>query len=292
MKTRNLLLLILLLSLLLSGCEWGDSAREDVDGLSESDKVLTQVAETVSAQLTLAFELQPTDTATATPLPAGTATSTATATATLLASATAVSNQGFNPGVSACDEAAFVADVSIPDNTVFTPGTEFTKIWRLSNVGTCTWTADYKAVFSSGDAMSAGATHNLSASTVAPGQTVDVSINMTAPDTPGDYIGNWVLRNADGQKFGIGKNIGPFYVKIKVAIQGSATATPTVTGTPPTATPTATATKTSTAGPTATATLLTPTATVSIPTATATSLVTVSTATPLNTPAGSYPTNP
>jgi hypothetical protein len=38
------------------------------------------------------------------------------------------------------DIAAFVADVTIPDNTVMAPNQPFTKTWRLRNDGTCTWT--------------------------------------------------------------------------------------------------------------------------------------------------------
>ena len=260
MKKIKIFLIFMLITLLLTGCEWWAS-----DGNGEetnSELVFTQVAQTVMAQLTLTAEAQPSQTATPTATETPTATATSTSTATALPSPT--SNQsGFNPGVtSSCDEAAFVADVTIPDNTVFTPGTQFTKIWKLSNVGTCAWTSEYKAVFSSGDAMSAAATHNVTANTVANGQTVDISINMTAPLTPGEYIGNWVLRNASGQLFGIGKNIGPFYVKIVVAAQGTGTATSTVTGS------TATPAPTNTPGPTSTATTV-PSAT-SVPSATPT----------------------
>ncbi|HEY77099.1 MAG TPA: hypothetical protein G4O00_13155, partial [Thermoflexia bacterium] len=33
---------------------------------------------------------------------------------------------------------AFVADVTVPDNSTFPPNTPFTKTWRLRNTGTCT----------------------------------------------------------------------------------------------------------------------------------------------------------
>jgi hypothetical protein len=42
--------------------------------------------------------------------------------------------------VSRCDAAAFVSDVTYPDGSDVTLGSTFTKIWRLKNVGTCTWT--------------------------------------------------------------------------------------------------------------------------------------------------------
>src|SRR5215204_1683580 len=39
-----------------------------------------------------------------------------------------------------CDAAAFITDVTYPDGTSLGVGVSFTKIWRIKNVGTCTWT--------------------------------------------------------------------------------------------------------------------------------------------------------
>jgi hypothetical protein len=102
-----------------------------------------------------------------------------------------------------CDVAQFIADVTIPDGTSLTPGATYLKTWRLMNAGTCTWTASYSAVFSGGDQMGAPAVVNLPSS-VAPGATVDISVNITAPSAPGHYRGNWKLRNATGGLFGVG----------------------------------------------------------------------------------------
>src|SRR5258706_10212245 len=60
-----------------------------------------------------------------------------------------------------CDWAAYVKDVTIPDGTIFAPGAQFTKTWRLQNIGTCTWTSSYTLVFSSGDSISGPATANV-----------------------------------------------------------------------------------------------------------------------------------
>ncbi len=52
---------------------------------------------------------------------------------------------------------------------------------------------------------------------VAPGQTVDVSVNMTAPNTAGNYIGYWKFKNPTGVLFGIGYYANnPWWVQIKV----------------------------------------------------------------------------
>ena len=38
---------------------------------------------------------------------------------------------------SSCDKAQFIADVTVRDGTIMSPGQTFTKTWRLKNVGTC-----------------------------------------------------------------------------------------------------------------------------------------------------------
>jgi hypothetical protein len=102
-----------------------------------------------------------------------------------------------------CDWAQFVTDVTVPDGTIFQPGATFTKTWRLKNIGTCTWTTSYSMVFVSGTQM--GSTTSVSMpGNVAPGQTVDVSVPMTAPNTAGNYTGYWKFKNPSGVLFGIG----------------------------------------------------------------------------------------
>ncbi len=135
---------------------------------------------------------------------------------------------------SGCDRAAFVADVNVPDGTVFAPNASFTKTWRLKNTGTCTWTSSYKLVFVSGAQMGGLAEVPLT-STVAPNTTVDLSVVLTAPATAGTYRGYWQLKNAAGALFGIGPaGDMPFWVEIVVSSGGS-TVTPaptSATGTP------------------------------------------------------------
>ncbi|MFT3891417.1 MAG: NBR1-Ig-like domain-containing protein [Anaerolineales bacterium] len=120
------------------------------------------------------------------------------------------------PVPSACDKATFVSDITIQDGTTFAPNTPFTKTWRLKNSGTCTWTNAYKLVFQSGEQMSGPASINLTNS-IAPDQTVDISVNLAAPATAGHYRGYWMLSNASGALFGIGANSNePFWADIAV----------------------------------------------------------------------------
>jgi len=104
-----------------------------------------------------------------------------------------------------CNRASFVADVSIPDGTALGPGSSFVKTWRISNSGSCTWNTNYKLIFSSGSLLSAPSSLNLSNS-VAPGQTVDISVNMVAPANYGTYTGYWMLESDQGAVFGVGLN--------------------------------------------------------------------------------------
>ena len=91
----------------------------------------------------------------------------------------------------------------MPDGTTFAPGTSFTKTWRFKNVGTCTWSTSYAVVFDSGDKMGGPDLVNMP-KTVAPGQTVDVSVSLTAPDAAASYRGYWKFQNASGVRFGLG----------------------------------------------------------------------------------------
>src|SRR5215211_8277531 len=114
------------------------------------------------------------------------------------------------------DRAQFVSDVTVPDGTRYDPGATFTKTWRLRNVGTCTWTTSYTMVFDSGAQMGSTASVAMPSS-VPPGQNVDLSVNMTAPNAAGHYIGYWKFKNANGVTFGIGVNANrSWWVEINV----------------------------------------------------------------------------
>ena len=101
--------------------------------------------------------------------------------------------------------ASFVSDVTIADGSYIAPGNTFIKTWRIRNNGTTTWTTNYKLVFVSGTQMAAVSAVNLPY-TVAPGQTVDISVQMTAPTEAGSYKSEWMLVNESGTRFGVGSN--------------------------------------------------------------------------------------
>ena len=137
-----------------------------------------------------------------------------------------------------CDQAAAAypkIDITIDDDTEMTPGESFVKTWRVVNSGTCTWTPGYAVVFFSGEQMDAPASQPLNVS-VAPDQSVDISVDMVAPSAAGSYQGNWKIRNAEGLLFGIGPGgESPFWVRIVVVETATETPIPSPTFTPTTA---------------------------------------------------------
>jgi inhibitor of cysteine peptidase len=112
------------------------------------------------------------------------------------------------------DAANFIADVTVLDNEVLPPSIEFTKTWRLENAGTCTWNSDYQLVFVAGDQMGGPASIPLPGEVV-PTDTVDLSVNLIAPEADGTYRGDWALRNDIGELFGIPGNL-EFWALIEV----------------------------------------------------------------------------
>jgi hypothetical protein len=135
--------------------------------------------------------------------------------------ATASPTATVTPAAIPCDRAGFVSDVTVPDGTDFAPGATVTKTWRLRNDGSCTWTSGYALVFDHGDSMGAPASQQLTTGTVAPGQTIDVTVTLTAPAAEGTYRGYFQLRNPSGVVFGIGASADvAFWVEIEVIPPG------------------------------------------------------------------------
>lgn len=97
---------------------------------------------------------------------------------------------------------AFVQDVTVPDDTIFAPGDMFEKTWQLRNSGTCPWTTDYSLIFAGGDDLSSPVSVPL-ASPVVPGQTVNVTVPLEAPEELGTYRSDFVMADAAGNPFGV-----------------------------------------------------------------------------------------
>lgn len=192
MKPRNIQTFLLPLILFVSFACNMPASQSNVE-----DLLLTQVAQTLTASA-------PSSTPTLAVSPTVTSTPLVTVT----------------PSLTPCNMASFIADVTTPDDTAIKVSTGFTKIWRLKNVGSCTWTSGYQLVFDSGDLMGGPASQQLTAGTVAPGQTLDISVNLTSPAAAGTYKGNWKIREPGGATFGL--STGAFWVQIKATTEAAA----------------------------------------------------------------------
>ncbi|MEI7903540.1 MAG: NBR1-Ig-like domain-containing protein, partial [bacterium] len=105
--------------------------------------------------------------------------------------------------------ASFGDDITIPDGTRLAPGARFTKIWRVRSNGCAAWPFGSSWVFVSGERL--GAPASVPMSSVRPGSTADVSVEMVAPSAPGTYRGVWRMQDDRGRPFG-----DPLWVEIVV----------------------------------------------------------------------------
>lgn len=236
-KTAQPLILVALLSLalILSACGPSKVQTPTVN----PEELLTQAAGTVVVQLTQNAALTPSPAPSSTPAPTNTQAPTATVALATQPPAATNTPAPNNPAQTA-DSGSFVADVTIPDGTGAAPGIQFEKTWRIKNTGTTTWTQSYTLNWVDGDKMGAPDSIALTKD-VRPGETVDISVTLTAPAKTGSYQTFFRLRNASGQFFRLDGS-GDLWVKISV---GGASPTPDLTKTAeaPTATPSLTPTK-------------------------------------------------
>jgi hypothetical protein len=96
---------------------------------------------------------------------------------------------------------ATVTGETISDGTNFSTGESFTKSWTFRNDGYCDWNEDYAIDFKSGNQM--GWTEAADIGTeIDPGESITLSLDLTAPSTAGTYTGYWQLKTDDGVGFG------------------------------------------------------------------------------------------
>jgi uncharacterized protein YkwD len=222
--TRKLFTVIALMTLVLSACGGGEATEIPTLAATDTQAPTVAVATTAAPAIT--------ETAT----PDGTAV---TFTPTLGTVAPT------NPP-DCTNSATFVADITIPDNTAIAAGTAFTKTWRIANTGTCVWGPDYKLTYYSEERMNS---LDVPLAITYPGQNVDISVTLTAPNGLGERQANFVIKNSAGAIVKVGDD-SRLWVVINVTADGSA----------PTGTATATsaaAAATTAAAPTATAAVAT-----------------------------------
>ena len=160
--------------------------------------VSSQVRISVVANGVSAVFSQPTDRAAPTAVP--TAAPTPVPTAAPTAVPTAIPTATSAPAAAGCqDSAQYITDDGL-DGTTYAPNTPFTKTWTLKNTGTCTWDSRYMVFQISGTYMTQQPGYWIvpQGQTVAPGQTVNISVGMTSPVENGSYKSYWGLKKRDG----------------------------------------------------------------------------------------------
>ncbi len=204
MKAKRLmfqfLLCVAVFVLMLSACNLPGS------GPSDSDLILTNVAQTVAANQTAQA---------GTPIIITTPSVTAETGEAPVLTSTATMQPTITNTPGTCDKAVFVEDVTYPPDSEVEEGEDFVKTWRVTNAGTCTWTTDYRLEYVAGEEMDAPLSVNLS-QTVVPNETADFTIVFTAPTAEGTYTGFWALVNADGVKIPMDNLVDG---NLKVAVQ-------------------------------------------------------------------------
>ena len=154
--------------------------------------------------------------------------SSATATILLQAALPAAEGSGDGPAVDPTEppvvaEGGCTLDLdllseTIPDHTSLDPGEAFVKVWNIRNGGTCDWEG-LDLIFTEGTQM--GGLSSVSLPDVAAGGETSVTMNMTAPISPGTYQGTWRLRTGGGDVF------GRLWVLIDVSAPAADTPVPT-----------------------------------------------------------------
>jgi hypothetical protein len=180
------LILHFILSLLLASCNIGVPAPQD------QAEAATSAALTVQAVLS----------------PAASPTAEAQATSTT-PPIPGVAIDGTTAESPQCAESAEIAawtrDGVTYDKTevdkLLKPGVGFVMSWIFKNTGACVWNDGYKMIYESGERLTEADTFGVMpvGFTVQPGETLTVTIQMTAPSAPGTYESTFKLIDPNGK---------------------------------------------------------------------------------------------
>ena len=98
------------------------------------------------------------------------------------------------------NQMSYVRDDTYDDGTVVAPGTIFLKEWEVINNGDCNWDERYRLFFISGNQM--GAPDFVSIPHIPVGSKGKISVELTAPEEPGEYRSEWKLFDSSNRFFG------------------------------------------------------------------------------------------
>lgn len=148
----------------------------------------------------ISIEVNPTHTSQVEQTPTSTITAAPTASHTPEILPTAV--ETVSPGLAFSSSMVFLGE-TIPDGTSFRPGESFTKSWTLKNGGTVPWSGNYQLVrtgsLPEGEWLNSPQSIAL-AKPVLPGESIQISVDLKAPQQEGQYTVYYQLTNDKGEE--------------------------------------------------------------------------------------------
>jgi hypothetical protein len=105
------------------------------------------------------------------------------------------------PESSICsNDVEFIEDLTVPDGSVFPPGSSIDKRWSVRNRGSCNWTSNYRLVRLDQDVIQSPAEVALYPARA--GALGIWQVDLIAPMEPGEYMARWQAREPSGEFFG------------------------------------------------------------------------------------------
>jgi hypothetical protein len=98
------------------------------------------------------------------------------------------------------DDLTFLGDLTYPDRTPVLAGQPLEKRWKVRNSGQCDWGPEYRFRWIGGTALSTQQEFALYPAVA--GSEAVLSVLMTAPFAPGEYVSDWRAFSPLGVPFG------------------------------------------------------------------------------------------
>jgi hypothetical protein len=220
--TFAILLILAIASLALAACGGQpDPANDATTQETQISAIYTQAAETLQAEIALTEAARPqaTNTPASSPTPVFIATNTPVEPAesptpfpTLpsLPTPTQIPTKPPATGGRPCLRAE-IAFESPKDGAKLSPSQSFVKQWNLTNSGSCEWKDNFSLVHMGGPNFTDFGSFNLvdisnleEGKTIPNGGMLVIMLSMESPATPGSHRSIWMLRDDNGQVFGVG----------------------------------------------------------------------------------------